>query len=90
MAERKIRTLKDVLPREFIKGSYNETKAYQLKDEEVKEEHCRHYQQDEYISWPGSHKNVYFWVELMNGNAVGWNENPVRGWSFPVIKLKKD
>jgi len=37
-------------------------------------------------SWPGTHKNVMFWVELENGYAVGWNESPSRGWSFPVIK----
>ena len=39
--------------------------------------------------WPGSHKNVFVWWELETGHAIGWNENPSRGWSFPVIKLKK-
>jgi len=38
--------------------------------------------------WPGPHKNVYNWWELEDGHAVGWNENPSRGWSFPVVKLK--
>ncbi|MEJ7804429.1 MAG: hypothetical protein WKG03_00695 [Telluria sp.] len=37
--------------------------------------------------WPGPHKNVYVWVELANGKAVGWNENPSRGWSYPVVNL---
>lgn len=39
--------------------------------------------------WPGTQKNVYTWVELANGKAVGWNENPSKGWTFPVISLKK-
>lgn len=26
------------------------------------------------------------WWELKNGYVVGWNENPSRGWSFPVEK----
>jgi len=38
--------------------------------------------------WPGKHKNVHFWVLLENGYAVGWNENSVTGWSFPLIKIK--
>lgn len=37
--------------------------------------------------WPGPQKNVYVWAELANGKAVGWNENPSRGWSFPVVTL---
>lgn len=37
-------------------------------------------------SWPGPQKNVYAWVVLVNGKAVGWNENPGKGWSFPVVK----
>lgn len=36
--------------------------------------------------WPGQHKNVMNWCVLATGHAVGWNENPSRGWSFPVIK----
>ena len=39
------------------------------------------------IRWPGTHKYVYFWVVLKNGYAVGWNENPSKGWSYPLIKL---
>ena len=38
--------------------------------------------------WPGPQKNVFVWVELANGKAVGWNENPSKGWTFPVINLK--
>jgi hypothetical protein len=35
--------------------------------------------------WPGRHKNVNHWYILENGKAVGFNENPSVGWSFPVI-----
>src|ERR1051325_2307301 len=35
--------------------------------------------------WPGRHRYVSVWYVLSNGKAVGFNENPVRGWSFPVI-----
>lgn len=39
--------------------------------------------------WPGPQKNVYSWVELANGKAVGWNENPSKGWTFPVVSMPK-
>lgn len=39
-------------------------------------------------AWPGKQKNVSVWVELANGKAVGFNENPSTGWTFPVINLK--
>lgn len=41
---------------------------------------------EELHRWPGKHKNVVCWWQLANGYAVGWNENPSRGWSFPVLK----
>ena len=40
--------------------------------------------------WPGPQKNVYSWVQLANGKAVGWNENPASGWTFPVISMPKN
>jgi len=40
--------------------------------------------------WPGPQKYVFVWVELENGKAVGWNENPSRGWTFPVVTLPKE
>lgn len=78
-------TLSQVMPPEF--RQYEDTQAYQFKDMRVVKEHCPHYQQDYYTGWIGSHKNVYYWVELENGYAVGWNENPSRGWSFPVLNI---
>ena len=35
----------------------------------------------------GKHKKITYWFELSNGYAVGLNENPARGMSFPVEKL---
>lgn len=32
--------------------------------------------------------HTYSFVVLKNGYAVGWNENPSRGWSFPIVKYK--
>jgi hypothetical protein len=81
------RTLADVMPTEFVRGEHDTTKAYKMRDEVVIEENSRFIDQDEYIRWPGKHKNVHLWVKLSNGYAIGWNENPSRGWSFPVIKL---
>jgi len=70
------------MPHEFVGGSYNDVPAYKYRDELVAAEHLLTKR------WPGPHKNVSFWVELANGRAVGWNENPAIGWSFPVVKLK--
>lgn len=85
--EEKSKTLKEKLPPEFIGGEYRNTKAFQMRDIIVTKEHCYLWDGDNYIKWPGSHKNVNSWVELENGYIVGWNENPLRGWSFPVLKI---
>ena len=37
--------------------------------------------------WPGKHKNVWNLCVLANGKAIGFNENPAVGWSFPVINI---
>ncbi len=42
-----------------------------------------------YQSIPFKHKNIHCWVELENGKAVGFNENPAIGWSFPHTKYPK-
>ena len=81
------KTLQQVMPRELGSCEYDKTKVYKMRDAIVVKEHCSLTEQDEYQPWPGTHKNVYFWVELENDCAVGWNENPARGWSFPVIKI---
>lgn len=35
---------------------------------------------------PFKHKNIHNWCVLENGMAVGFNENPSYGWSFPFKK----
>jgi hypothetical protein len=71
-------TLAESAPREFTSGEYSDTSAYRYRDVKVVFTH-----DDEH--WPGTHKNVHRWWLLANGKKVGWNENPARGWSFPVI-----
>lgn len=41
------------------------------------------------VAFPGTHKNVYVWWKLVDGHAVGMNENPSIGLSFPVVKIRK-
>lgn len=85
-----MKTLLDCMPYEF-EQSFDDTPAYKNKDVEVVAEHCMHDDDGSrpWKRWPGIHKNVTYWVELANGKAVGWNENPSKGWSFPVVKMKK-
>ena len=77
--------LRDVLPSEFH-YEYLDTQAAKFLDVEV-EKSCDATNPTE--RWPGSQRNVYAWWILKNGKAVGWNENPGRGWSFPVISYKR-
>lgn len=32
-----------------------------------------------------NYKFVFKWAILENGSVIGWNENPSKGWSFPII-----
>lgn len=82
-----MKALKDALPYEFMRGEYDDTPAYEMQDVRVTAVHDT----DEWNSpeWPGKHKHIVVWFELENGYAVGWNENPSRGWSFPVIRLRR-
>lgn len=73
-------TLREVLPHEFM-IEYTDTRAYKLRDVEVVAEHDGSAKR-----WPGRERNVLNWYVLASGHAVGWNENPSRGWSFPVIR----
>jgi hypothetical protein len=75
-------TLKDVLPQEFFGCEFKDSAAVKHLDCVVSSSH-------EHGGWQGKHKNVMCWWKLSNGYAVGWNENPSVGWSFPVIKMRK-
>lgn len=75
--------LKDWLPSEFF-NEFMDTKAAQLLNQTV----IRDFGSWK-VSHPFKHKYIHNWVILANGFAVGWNENPSVGWSFPVKKLNK-
>jgi hypothetical protein len=78
-----VKTVEQVLPRELA-TEFRDTRAYRLRAKRVLVEH------DARVTpWPGTHKNVSYWWEIEGDLAVGWNENPAKGWSFPVIKLVK-
>ena len=78
-----LKTLIDVLPISF-EAEFSDTVAYKFKDIIVIKEHETWKKGED---WIGTHKNVNFWYELENGYAVGMNENPSRGLSFPVKKM---
>jgi hypothetical protein len=42
----------------------------------------------QWLAWPGKQKNVMYWIEIEGGKAIGWNENPSSGWSFPIISYR--
>lgn len=79
----------DRLPYDFRTGEFENTKAMAFADIEVIKEY-----ESFKKPWIGKHKYVHVWFVLANGYAVGFNENPAIGWSFPVIKytveVKKD
>lgn len=72
--------LYECVPDEFF-DEFQDTKAFSFRDVVVIATY-------ENTPFPGKHKNVNIWWKLKNGYAVGWNENPGRGWSFPVVKIK--
>jgi hypothetical protein len=80
-------TLAETMPYEFTGAEYQDTPAYKLKDERVAAVYSLSSNEEtaKWKPWPGKEKYVYFWVLLVNGKAVGFNENPSRGWSFPVV-----
>jgi hypothetical protein len=77
-----MRALKDVMPGEFQGGEYRDAASYKHRDVQV----VAVYEGDK-RRWPGKEKNVMLWASLVNGRAVGFNENVSRGWSFPLIKF---
>lgn len=83
--------LRDVLPREFFQ-SYMDTRAATMLDVEIAEDYSLRVSGGEFAHtrkrWPGAEKNVMNWWKLSDGRCVGWNENPSRGWSFPVFGRK--
>ncbi len=79
------KTLKEAMPSEFMGCEYENTYARKLVDRLVVEEHGI----EDRVPWPGKQKNVCFWVVVEGNIAVGWNENPSIGWSFPTTRIKR-
>lgn len=75
-------TLQDVLPYDF--RGYDDTEAYKYKDVKVVAKY-----DGTVTAWPGHEKHVFCWWLLENGKRVGWNENPSRGWTFPVLGVER-
>lgn len=80
--------LADAMPYEFDAGEFDDAPAFKMRDVEVVEHHHLEGFEQAGNPWPGKHKHVWYWVVLENGYAVGFNQNPSRGWSFPVIRYK--
>ena len=47
--------------------------------------YAEHYPKMASTPWPGKHRNVKYWVELVDGHIIGLNKNPTGGYSFPVL-----
>jgi DNA-directed RNA polymerase subunit RPC12/RpoP len=94
------RCLREELPKEFFiehmavcpprwasVGKERLSPAAEQLDVRVITKHSRVRDDNGFKEWPGKQKDVHVWWELENGKAVGWNESPSKGWSFPVITL---
>jgi len=76
------KTLGDALPHEFSGFEFSGERSRRFAHIIVTAAHDGRVK-----PWPGREKFVLTWYELENGYAVGWNENPSRGWSFPVVRI---
>lgn len=77
------KSLREAMPPEFSGCEYRTDRAQRFADVKVVKEFDATKPDQR---WPGKQKNVFYWVALANGYAVGWNENPSKGWSFPIIR----
>lgn len=89
-----MKKLKDWLPDEALAELTSRDAVTRYLDVEVRHEYANAWGEDEegdmdqwgntYNPSPFPAKFVNFWCVLQNGAAVAFNENPSRGWSFPV------
>jgi hypothetical protein len=82
-----LQTLKDVLPHEALGPEYEGAPFREYLDVRVIGIYGVGFAKS-HVRWPGKQVYVYNWWLLENAKAVGWNENPSRGWSFPVVNVK--
>jgi len=87
-------TLREVMPREMMDGYFEKVEKFAnvevLEQFYTTESSFVSNESIKVASWPGVHKNVHFWVKLVTGHKVAWNENPSTGWSFPVINPSEE
>ncbi len=82
--------LKQVLPEAFVEGADPGSPAHGLQDMPVVAvklatgSPCSSHA-EMFGDWPGPQAHVSKWFVLENGQAVGINEDPDEGWSFPVV-----
>ena len=82
--------LVDVLPKAFADGEPPDSPARALCDVGVVATKlttgspCSSHQ-DLFADWPGPQSHVRQWFILENGKAVGIDDDPENGTSFPVI-----
>lgn len=86
------KSLLEALPYEF--RDFTDLPAWKRRHERVVRafDGCRHDPGDSpamgcdgFCPWPGTHRHVYQWYQLESGCGVGCNENPMVGWTFPVV-----
>lgn len=79
--------LREWLPQEALGGEYVNDRHMKFLDHEIIAEYTIA-QNKMFKSWPGHEKNVLHWCIIKTGQCIGWNENPSKGWSFPVTPAK--
>ena len=84
--------IKDFLPIEVQHGEYENDKVQKYLDYPIE----KIYQLNNTNLTPSQfgfkHKNIFVWATFKDGNklkAVGFNENPSIGWSFPIVLIKR-
>lgn len=82
--ENTFKTLKEVMPEEFITEKYINTKAYKFKDINILT--IFSILDENYLPWPGKNKNIHKWIILENGYAVGIYAQLNKKYSFPIKK----
>jgi hypothetical protein len=80
--------LKDVIISCAFNGEYFDDKFNKYMENNVTHKHSRFIDKNKYKKWIGKEKYVNVWYELDNDIAIGFNENPNRGYKFIVKRIK--
>lgn len=82
-------TLRDWVPTEFLE-EFMDTPAAKLLDYELIDKVTLEHK--DFFDCPIDRQHIHNWCKVSNGKktyAVAWNENPSRGWSFPIKRIDK-